>query len=484
MTYRIKEDPPEPVPAVAPPVAGAAEGTGRKPSLPNGKRQPDAAPVGRLVSLDAFRGFIMLMLAAHGFGLARLARTSEESPLWKLIDHATLQRIAFHFDHPPWQSSFVPGAESAAVGSPWLHVGVSFWDLVQPAFMLMVGVAMPFSFARRRRAGDARWKLTLHALGRAVLLVLMGVFLYSLGHDSTNWIFPNVLAQIGLAYFPLYLLLGRKLWVQSLALVMVLVGTWGAMHSYQPGDAYRPEEVNARYEQGEIYAPPYRQWSKNGNLFHAVDVWLLNQFPRPADEGAFHFNRGGYQTLNFVPSLATMLLGLLCGQLLMSEIRSGEKFLCLLLLAVGCWALGVTAGATCCPIVKRIWTPAWVLFSGGYVIGLLALFYLVFDLWPLKKLALPLAVVGMNSILVYFLGELTTSWLAENVFRHFGWLIHRAFDGVARQFDLASRLGVPPDQAGALLESVFAPVMHSLAAVLVIWLLCVWLYRRRIFLRI
>ena len=117
-------------------------------------------------------------------------------------------------------------------------------------------------------------------------------------------------------------------------------------------------------------------------------------------------NRGGYTTLNFIPSIGTTLLGILCGQLLLSsEKRALEKLGLLVALAAGCFVLGVAAHMTVCPIVKRIWTPSWVLFSGGYVIAMLAVFYLLFDILPLRLLAFPLVVVGTNSILIYMLGQ-------------------------------------------------------------------------------
>lgn len=169
-------------------------------------------------------------------------------------------------------------------------------------------------------------------------------------------------------------------------MVLTLVGTWAAVHFYPQPESYRPEEVNASSDRGEVRAAPFVQWSKNGNAFHYFDVWFLNLFPRPESEGPFRFNSGGYQTLNFVPSMATMLLGVLCGQLLLSPLPARRKLLYLLLAALGCWALGVIAGATCCPVVKRIWTPSWVLFSGGYVIAMLALFFLCCPSgsWPFR----------------------------------------------------------------------------------------------------
>jgi len=468
-TYRIIEEP-----------RPAGFTTGGDPAAVN-SQQKRTAP-SRLVSLDAFRGFIMLMLAAHGFGIVALSQSPPDSLLWTLVNPDCLKSLAFHFQHPAWQSSFVPGSWTAGEGSPWLHVGVSFWDLIQPAFLLMVGVAMPFSYGRRSAFGESPWKRTAHALIRSVVLVLMGVFLYSLNNDSTNWIFPNVLAQIGLGYFFVSLLVGRSAWVQTTVLTVILVGTWIGIHISQPSAEIAPAAVNASVERGEIYAAPYRQWSKNLNAFHTFDVWFLNQFPRPADQGPFLFNRGGYQTLNFVPSMATMILGLICGQLLLRPISNRRKFWNLVGLALLCWGLGVLCGATCCPIVKRIWTPSWVLFSGGYVIGMLALFYLVFDLWPFRKLAFPLVVLGMNSILVYFLGELLTGWLAENLHRHFGGLMQQGAGLLANFLQVFQNN--PNGTPGELMVSALLPMINAIGPVLLIWLFCWWLYRQRLFLRV
>src|SRR5260221_571903 len=144
---------------------------------------------GRLVSLDAYRGLIMLTLAASGFGLLAYSKARLEqdpsSGLW--------QTVKFHTDHPEWVSN---------VG----RIGVSFWDLIQPSFMFMVGVAMPFSYAKRMTRGDSYLSMATHAFVRSVILVLLGVFLESTSAKHTNWHFPCVLSQIGLGYFILFLL--------------------------------------------------------------------------------------------------------------------------------------------------------------------------------------------------------------------------------------------------------------------------------------
>lgn len=440
---------------------------------------------GRLASLDAFRGLIMFVLAAHGFGIAHFAMLSADAPAWEVVDYDTWQFLGFHFRHAKW----------VTVHSQY---GIAFWDLIQPAFMFMVGVAMPFSYARRSAFGDSSLRRAGHALIRAVVLVLLGVFLYSLGHSRTNWIFPNVLAQIGLGYFFVYLLLGQSWKVQAGAIAMILVGYWALFWMNPPPEdydlaAYTSDDVGVL--EGNM-AP----WSKNANVAFRFDQWLLPQLrspessadstaegeplkdvtdsPTTADGGLlwnlffsnpeeYRFNRGGYTTLNFVPSIATALLGVLCAQLLMSDRR--PRSLLLMLFAIGALnvVLGLTAHVTVCPIVKRIWTPSWTLFSGGCVIWMLALFYLLFDVLPLRKLSWPLRVVGMNSLAVYLMGELLHGWVQDKVVRiHLSGLLETLFS------------------AQTLQDDGFARIIYPTASILIIWLVCVWMYRNRLFVRV
>ena len=122
--------------------------------------------------------------------------------------------------------------------------------------------------------GDVR----AHAIWRALVLVLLGVFLSSLRTSQTNWDFVNVLSQIGLAYLFVYALMGRRFWIQLLALVVILVGYWGFFYSYTPPEDYDYAAVNAADE--TVLEGQFASWSKNANAGHNVDVWLLNKFPR------------------------------------------------------------------------------------------------------------------------------------------------------------------------------------------------------------
>jgi predicted acyltransferase len=561
--------------------AGAAlqsEGRDESPRTPGNTWRRDKG-TSRLVSLDAFRGFIMTMLAASGFGLARFAAIDKSSEVWQVHNYEFWQKLAFHFDHPAWRSAFD-------------FYKVSFWDLIQPAFMFMVGVAMPFSYARRSSQNQSFLRQALHAFIRAVALVLIGVFLQSGGREHTTWEFPNVLCQIGLGYFFAWCLLNFKPLVQGVALIAILIGYWGLFFFNPPPADYDYASVSASAEEGQIFEGRFAAWSKNANAAFFFDRWLLPQLttvpdsdssegnaaalpqmngdsrivdsqrhklaatklsvikantawkpavvildetvkdsvgtepgatqiptsdapvsvdsttdvssdsvavpeplpietpaadsvaeeamtPPPTGPGwirrvllrndvSWTPNRGGYATLSFVPSIGTTLLGMLCGQLLLSVSLSHWKKLGILIVAAGiCLGLGILADITVCPIVKRIWTPSWVLFSGGYVIGMLALFYLFFDIAPLKFVAFPLVVVGTNSILIYLLGSTIGGWTRTSVIRvHFAGLIEAVFG------------------SKALDPNWYEPITLATDTFVIFWLFLYWLHRQKIYLRL
>lgn len=206
-----------------------------------------------------------MMLAAGGFGILGFSRVAEDAPVWAVQDWAVWQQLGFHFDHPVWISVF----------DGWR---VSFWDLIQPAFMFMVGVAMPFSYARRQSQGQGWLSTSLHALIRAVVLVLLGVFLSSLGKPATNWIFRNVLCQIGLGYTFAFLLLNRRFSIQLAALVLILGGYWAWFRFTPPAADFDYKAVNADVKKGEVFEGDWAGWSKNANAAYRVDDWLLHSF--------------------------------------------------------------------------------------------------------------------------------------------------------------------------------------------------------------
>ncbi len=199
-------------------------------------------------------------------------------------------------------------------------------------------------------------------------------------------------------------------------------------------------------------------WDKNTNAAAAFDQWFLNLFPRSQP---FVFNGGGYLTLSFIPSLATMIFGLMSGELLRSPRSSEQKFRILVIAGIAGLVIGQVLQSTgICPIVKRIWTPSWTLFSTGWTCLILAAFYGVVDILKFRRWTFPLVVVGMNSITMYVMEELSHGWFSRTLRTHFG-------SGI---FEFMGK--------------AYEPLLGRLLVLLAMWLVCYWLYRQRIFIRI
>lgn len=397
----------------------------------------------RLVSLDAYRGATMLLMASE---IAHIPATIQKLDGYPASP--ALQTVVHQLEHLPWS-------------------GCTLWDMIQPSFMFMVGVAVPFSLASRLARGHARSRMFVHALWRSVLLVALGIFLRSVGRPMTNFTFEDVLTQIGLGYPVLFLLgFARPRW-QWVAAGLILVGYWAAFAAYpEPGPEFDYPAVGVGANWPEHYAGFASHWNKNSNYAADADRWFLNLFPR---EKPFEFNRGGYLTLNFVPSLATMIFGLLAGGLLRSQRTPREKTAILVVagligLAVG-WTLdwlGV------CPMVKRIWTPSWAIFSGGWAAIALASFFAVIDWAGFRRWAFPLVVVGMNSIAMYLLVHLSFGFVSGSLTTHFDYVAKRWFGR-----PLFEILGQP-----------YAPIVEGATVLAIFWLISLWMYRRGVFLRI
>jgi len=404
-------------------------------------------PAQRLVSLDAFRGLVMLMMASAGFGLGAVAKQFPQSDWWQLARYET--------SHCEW-------------------VGCSVWDLIQPAFMFMVGVAIPYSYSRRQEEGQSSLRMLGHAVWRSAVLIALAIFLISPWGRQTNFSFTTVLAQIGLGYVFVVLLRGRGIAVQSAAALAILAGYWAlfALWPLPPsGFDYATVGVPPDWFQQHGLTGFWAHWNKNTNVAAWFDTWFLNLFPR---EKPFVFEPGGYQTLNFVPSMATMIFGLMAGELLRSARRPREKVAFLALAGLALMAAALVTGWTICPIIKRIWTPSWALFSGAWVVWLLAGSYALFDLAGLRRLAFPLVVVGMNSIVVYVLACLLRPWTWLMIKIHFGWIVDSAPVAAALRMVFGSQ-GFDP---------VYLPIVESLSVLFAFWLVCLWMYRQKFFVRI
>src|SRR5438045_180552 len=232
--------------------------------------------------------------------------------------------------------------------------GCSVHDLIQPAFSFLVGAALPFSIASRKRKGQSFWQMVGHAAWRALLMIVLGIFLRSLHSRQTYFTFEDTLTQIGLGYVFLFLLGFTRVRTQVITLVVILVGFWAAFALYPaPGANFDYARVGVPPNWEHNYTGFFTHWNKNSNLSWAFDVWFLNLFPR---EQPFVFNQGGWSTLSFIPTLGTMILGLLTGEWLKSSRSKIQKLQGMAIAGVGLLLLGLALQwAGVCPIVKRVW---------------------------------------------------------------------------------------------------------------------------------
>ncbi len=184
----------------------------------------------------------------------------------------------------------------------------------------------------------------------------------------------------------------------------------------------------------------------------------MNLFPR---ENPFTSNRGGYSTLSFIPTLGTMILGLIAGGWLKREMGPWKKVGMLFVAGLIGLGLGYSADRYgICPSVKRIWTPSWVLFSGGWCFVLMAAFYAIIDAMGLRGWSYPLRVIGRNSIAAYVMAHLIGDFILRSFRTHMGPDVFRVFG------------------------ETYEPLVAGVAVLAVYWLILLWMDRRGIYLRV
>jgi predicted acyltransferase len=351
----------------------------------------------RLTSLDFFRGFTMLLLVSGGT-LQYFTRSE--------FDGTVLQTIFSQFNHPHYE-------------------GFRFWDLIQPFFMFIVGVAIPFSIAKRISRGYSWSRLTWHAGQRSIILIILGVTLGT-GGDNFTLKFTNVLAQIGFTYFVTFLLIRTKPSVQ-LAVSIGLIILTEVLYRLFPMEGDQP------FAMGKTFGD------------------YINTIISPGSSG--------WAAFNAVPTSAHTIWGALCGQLLQSKLTDTKKLKYLIIGGIVALVLGY-ALTTVSPFIKKICTSSFVFASGGYAILALTLCYWIIDVKNYKKWALFGVVVGMNPIFIYLLSGTIKTF----VYRF-----------VEPWINLLFKFWTSPH---------FIEVFLMLLAWFVKWYICYYLYKKRLFFRI
>ena len=362
--------------------------------------------VGRVMSIDALRGFDMFFI----IGGERIFASLHE-----VFNSPTTELIRTQLTHVKWE-------------------GFRFEDLIMPLFLFIVGVVMPYSFEKRRLAGQSKVRLYLHILKRTVILFILGMV--AQGHllefdISKLHIFSNTLQAIAAGYIIsaiIMLNLGIRWQITVTGILLLLF--WALMMLVPvPGHGVG------------VLTP-------DGNLAIYIDRIVFGPFIDGTDPPYTWL-------LSCMTFACTVMLGVMAGHLLRSEKMGIRKVLWMLAIGAGCIVAGL-ALSLCFPIIKHIWNSSFVLFSGGICFILLALFYLVIDVLGFTKWAFGFVVIGMNAITVYMAVHLVSFRNIASVF----------IKGLEKY------------------TGNWYSLIHALAGFAIVWLILWWMYRKKTFIKI
>lgn len=318
-----------------------------KASSPSKESSKTAA---RVTSIDAFRGFIMFWIIG-GDALAEALHKTSPTNFFT-------QTLATQLDHVPW-------------------AGIHFYDLIFPSFVFIIGVSLVFSLTRR--IGESgKMGVTLQILRRAVILYLLGLFVYdgiSQGYQHIRLL--GVLQRLALCY----LFAGIAFtWLKPRGLVILcatlLILYWGLM-TFVPV----PGVGAGNFAEGK-------------NLANYIDREYLPLRKWDGD----HDPEGLLSTL---PAIASCLVGVFAGLLIKNNSVPDRKKVGILLLAgVASIVIGFAWGLQF-PVIKKIWTSSYVLVAGGFSALFLGFFYLIIDVWDFQLWSRPFIWIGSNAIAIY-----------------------------------------------------------------------------------
>ena len=314
------------------------------------KSYQNELPKGRIISIDALRGFDMFWIISGGFFFRSLFR---------LTDDPVSQALANQLHHSKWH-------------------GFTFEDLIFPLFLFIVGLSMPFSLTKRIDRGDSRRNLYIHIIKRTLILFVLGLICNGLlNFNFGEMRYAGVLQRISLCYFfTALIVMNTRVKGQAVWAGLILVIYWAAM-----------KLIPVPNFGAGVLTP-------EGNLSGYLDRLFL-----PGRFCCYKFgdNEGFLST---VPAVATTLLGVLNGHWLRSSFMPDRKVKGLL--AAGAASLIIALlWNFLFPINKLIWSSSYVLFAGGLSMFLLALFYWLIDVRGYRKWVFPFVVIGLNPITIY-----------------------------------------------------------------------------------
>lgn len=311
---------------------------------------------------------------------------------------------------------------------PW-H-GLYFWDLVQPAFMTMAGAAMYISFYYKTKKGISWQQNFKHIFVRCIKLFVIGTALHCVYAGKLVWELWNILTQLSITTLIAYCIIKRSVVFQlTVSFLLILLTEMAYRFVLIPG-----------FDQPFVEHHNFGAW---------MDTILMGKI-----------NTDGWVAINFIPTAAHTIWGVLAGKLLISQLTPVKKMQWLVTGGIVALLLGFGVDFfNMIPIVKRISTSSFVLASGGLVLLMIAFLYWLIDIRMLNKYCWLFVVVGMNSIFIYlFFETVGVQWLNNTI-----GIFVKGF---------AAKLYV---------SMVTQNILSAFIILLTEWWLCYWLWRKKLF---
>jgi predicted acyltransferase len=363
----------------------------------------------RLYSLDALRGFDMFwIMGGEGIFISLAAITG-----WPVFNWCANQ-----LEHVPWH-------------------GFVFYDMIFPLFLFIAGISFPFSYAKRMSLNESRTKIYKHVFYRGLILVLFGI-LYNNGlkFNFSELRYGSVLGRIGLAWmFAALIFMNTKLTARIIWCGGILVVYWLLLLLFPAHDLGSTDP-----------------FSQEGNLASYIDRLIM---PGRLYLGN-HDPEGLFSTL---PAISTALLGMFTGEFLRSEKLKDKPYKKVLYMFVAAVVLMIIGKLwdLVFPINKNLWSSSFVCYVGGLSLLLFVIFYLIIDVWNIRKWAFFFVVIGVNPITIYLAGRIINFQAATRFF----------FGGFA-----------------ALVPEAWVPFVNAVGLTAIGWLFLYFLYRKKIFLKV
>jgi predicted acyltransferase len=357
---------------------------------------------GRLLSLDALRGFDMFWIISgegifHGFANVVLTNHNlYRNPAdWQI---ATKETLNF------WERIAV-GISNQLHHTPWN--GFTFYDVIFPLFIFIAGISMPFSYSKQLsmpgiNIAIAKKNIYRSLIKRTLILIFLGMIVNGIfkWQDYEHTRLASVLGRIALScFFGAIIYLNCNVRSQIIWFAGLLLAYWAAMMLIPvPG-----------FGAGVL--------TPEGNLEGYIDRILL--------PGKLH--RAVYDPeglLSTIPAIGSAMLGIFTGQFLQNEKLSSVRKVLIIAIAGAVLLLCGALWGIVFPINKNMWTSSFVLYAGGWSMLLFALFYFIIDVSGFKKWSMPLVWVGCNSILIYMSAHGIVNFESTSTFL-FGGLINK-----------------------------------------------------------